>query len=71
MTLRELREKRSMTQMEIAVAVEVSLPTVGAWEKGTSRPRPIHVRKLATLFGVSIEEMQAVLDTTAQSASSS
>src|SRR5690349_12757928 len=60
--LRQLRERRLMTQGELAEAVGVSrYQTVARWESGTDRPRPAHLRKLCEVLGVTPDELRAAL----------
>lgn len=52
MTLRELRERKRLTQTELAQAVGVSQPMICSWENGTYAPR-LRVRdRLATALEV-------------------
>jgi transcriptional regulator with XRE-family HTH domain len=56
-TLRELREERGISPMRLALDLDVSLATVYNWETGRSEPRATHLRKLAELLGVCMEEI--------------
>jgi len=64
-TLRELRQRRMLTQKELAALVETSYQTVQAWESGQSRPRPGAQRRLCEALGVQPEELFTALDATA------
>src|SRR5690242_12390617 len=49
--LREARENRSMSQQELAEAIEVpDTRTIGRWERGISFPRHHYRRKLCEFF---------------------
>lgn len=53
MTIKELREKKEMTQQEFAERLGVSMSAVRTWEKGRSPSKS--TRKLIRLvFGVDI-----------------
>lgn len=56
-TIKELREKRRLSQFELAVAVGVTPGTVSHWERGLSRPRFAQVRKLADTLEVDADEI--------------
>lgn len=58
MTLADLRRSVSLTQEEVAQACGVSKTAVSAWERGTSAPRPPHVRALAEVLHTSIKAVQ-------------
>lgn len=52
MSLRGLREGASMTQEDLAFALNVSRRTIINWEQGRSEPPPSVVRRLTWLFRV-------------------
>jgi transcriptional regulator with XRE-family HTH domain len=56
-TLRQLRERRQLTQEQLAVAADVSTSTVYHIEAGKVQPRPSIVRRIARALGVSPEEI--------------
>ncbi len=56
-TIRELREARGWSQLDVAVRVRVSASAVHKWERGQVVPRPQHQQRLAALFGISVEEL--------------
>lgn len=62
LTLARLRERVSLTQMKLAVAVGVSITTISEWENGKSEPRLKHVRRLIEVFGCSFEELCEAFD---------
>lgn len=54
--IRELREGRGLSQVDLAKLLGVSRDTVGLWERGKARPWARHRRDLARRLGV--EEAQ-------------
>ena len=64
-TIRELREERGWTQLQLAVQLGVTPVTVYNWERGRSEPRVVQFRRLARLFGVSMDEIALVGEATA------
>ncbi|MEZ4522214.1 MAG: helix-turn-helix transcriptional regulator [Thermomicrobiales bacterium] len=56
-TIRELREQRGMSQMDLAVEIGVTLPTIGNWERNIYEPKASQFRKLARFFGVPMDEI--------------
>lgn len=55
--LNRLRRERSLTLAQVADALDVSKPTVWAWEKGKARPLPERIGAIAKVLGVSEEEL--------------
>ena len=55
--IRRLRERKGVTQEELAKAIGMSRPAVTQWETGWSQPRMGTVEKLAAFFGVSKSEI--------------
>ena len=55
--LNRLRRERSMTLAQVAEALDVSKPTVWAWEKGKARPLPERIDAIADALGVSVDEL--------------
>lgn len=56
-TIRELREKRNLTQKELAEKIHVSDKAVSKWETGKGLPDIGIVEELAKALGVSIGEL--------------
>lgn len=52
--LRRLREKKKLSQEELAEKIGVSQVTVGKWEQGSSIKHE-HIKKLAEVFEVPVE----------------
>ena len=57
MTLRELRERSGLTRAQVAKKLNVDLSCVTHWELGDWRPlRKCH-KKLAKMYGVTVDEL--------------
>jgi len=46
MTIKELREKTKKTQVELAIAFNVSVNTIRAWEMGVTEPSESNQKKI-------------------------
>lgn len=46
-----------MTQDELAGLLGIGRPTIGQFERGTRFPSTPHWRKMAAIFGISIDEL--------------
>lgn len=57
--IRELREKKGMTQAELAERLFVSDKTVSKWENGKGYPDITLLEPIANTFGVSVAELIA------------
>ena len=57
-TIRQLREARGWTQLELANLLGVTPATVYSWERGKNEPRASQFRRLGELFGVPMEEIE-------------
>lgn len=55
MTLKQLREKSSLSQEALARRLEVSRVTIANWEAGETEPSATNARKLARALGVSVD----------------
>ena len=55
--IKELREKRQLTQMELASKINVSDKTVSKWETGKGLPDITLIEPLASALNVSIIEL--------------
>lgn len=53
--LRTLREHATLSQADVAAALDVSIPTVSEWEKGKKKPARARIPALARLFEVSTD----------------
>jgi len=59
-TIRELRVARCWTQLQLAVELGTTPTTVYSWEKGRSTPSVAMLRKVAELFGVTMDSVVLV-----------
>ncbi len=59
-TIRELREARGWTRLELAMKLGVTPGTVYNWERGKNEPKATQFRALAEALGVSMEEIDLV-----------
>ena len=57
LTLAKLRERVNLTQLQLAVAVGVSITTISDWENGKKEPRLKHVKLLLLVLKCSFEEL--------------
>jgi transcriptional regulator with XRE-family HTH domain len=55
--IRQLREKRGMTQEALAADANTTLSTLSVIERGRANPTWATVRDIATALGVSISEL--------------
>lgn len=53
-TIRDLREKKGLSQEALAVRISEPGNTVSRWETGTYRPSAEQLDKVARFFGISI-----------------
>ena len=60
--LLSMRNKCGMTQRQVASYVGVTDKAVSKWESGTSKPTTNALRRLAELYGVSIDDMLDMRD---------
>ena len=66
--LERLRKARGMTLAEVAAQLDVSKPTVWAWEKGRSRPLDDRIDDLAQTLGVPSSDLLSGQDSAAMEA---
>lgn len=59
MSMKELRERRGLSQVQIADRLAVDKSTVSKWESGDSTPLRKYRRKLCELLGCTEEELIA------------
>jgi Predicted transcriptional regulators len=53
--LKELREKRGISQAVLAREMKISQGTIGNWESGTREPNFVMSKRIADYFGVTID----------------
>ena len=56
-TIRQLREERDWSQVELAARLGVARYTVQQWEIGARLPSARNWWRLADLFGISVQEL--------------
>ena len=59
-TIRQLREERGETQLQVAIALGVTPATVYNWERGKYEPTASMFRRIALTLGVPMEEIALV-----------
>lgn len=59
-TVAKARQKRGMTQEELANAVSVSRQTISALEKGNYTPSVLLALKIAAHFTLSVEDLFSI-----------
>ena len=57
MNLREIREKKGTTQLEIATQMNVSQQAVAKWETDNALPRADKLVQLAEILGCTVDEL--------------
>lgn len=57
LTLKERRTAANLRQSEVAEALEVDQTAVSRWESGENKPLPKYQRKLAALYGCTVDEL--------------
>lgn len=54
-TLKELREEKGLSQMELARATGISQSAIAKWEKGKTEPTASSLVTLSHFFGESVD----------------
>ena len=60
-TIKEMREERGWTQLELANRLGVTPSTIYNWERGRFEPRLGQARDLAKALGIRIDEIEFVV----------
>lgn len=60
--LRRLRERRLLTQADLAKALGARQASISAWETGGERPSIASMRKLCEVLGVTPDEVLSALE---------
>lgn len=60
--IRSKREERNMTQQELADRLYVTRQTVSRWESGSRCPDLIMSKKIADIFGLTLDELVSSSD---------
>lgn len=58
--LREIRNRRGMTQPQLAVVAGVCINTIASWEKGAANPQPEKLKRLCDALGCTEEELRGM-----------
>ena len=61
-TIRQARERRGWTQLQVAIQLGLTPVTIYNWERGRSEPRVSQFRLLARLLGVSMDDLALTAD---------
>lgn len=59
-TIKDLRQARGWTQLELAYKLGITPLTVSKWERGVSEPRVTQLRNMAELFEVQMDEIDLI-----------
>ncbi len=59
-TIRQLREEKGWTQLDLANQIGVTPGTIWSWEKGRFEPRASQLRALAEVFGVRMDDIDLI-----------
>ena len=57
MKLKEIREARNITQMELAVLINVPQSTIATWETGRAFPRAEKLPAIAKALSCTVDEL--------------
>lgn len=60
MNIKTLREKKGISQKELAAALNVGQSTVSTWETGEGTPTHKNLIKLAAVLGCTINDIVAI-----------
>lgn len=55
--LRKWRERKGLSQKEVAISLGVAPPQISKWESGTTDPTLENLIKLCELYGVTLDEI--------------
>lgn len=70
-TLPQARFDCAWTQKDLALEIGVTPRSLRRWEAGQQRPHVKYHRRLATVLGRTLEQLQRILDTTLTQAAQS
>jgi transcriptional regulator with XRE-family HTH domain len=56
-TIRQARERRGWTQLQVAIQLGLTPVTIYNWERGKTEPRVSQFRQLARLLGISMDDL--------------
>ena len=61
MTLKELRLTAGLRQDVVADALDICQPAVSKWEKGETSPSRKYRKKLADMYGCTVEDLNRAI----------
>jgi transcriptional regulator with XRE-family HTH domain len=61
-TIRQARDRRGWTQLQVAIQLGLTPVTIYNWERGKTEPRVSQFRQLARLLGVSMDDLALTSD---------
>jgi len=61
-TLKDLRERALLSQIELANLLGVTSRTIWTWEQGVAKPSTTNRRKLVVALGVSAQELLQAIE---------
>lgn len=64
MTLLQMRKRANLRQEDVAKRLNVDQSAVSRWEKGETKPLRKYHKKLARLYGVTVDELLSEDDET-------
>ncbi len=56
-TIRQLREERDWSQLDLAIRLGVNPSNITRWERGVAVPRRRNLSSLASVFGVNVQDI--------------
>lgn len=57
MNLAKARREKGLSQEQLAAKANISQSSVASYENGTRKPSPVTARRVASVLGLTIEEM--------------
>ncbi len=60
--IKQFREKNNYSQKDLANILQVSVRTIARWEQNNSKPNPDELKRLATLIGITEEDIISNVD---------
>jgi transcriptional regulator with XRE-family HTH domain len=55
--IKELRTQRKLSRKDLALLLNVSVPAIGAYERGFREPNINKLKKMAIIFGVTVDDI--------------
>lgn len=60
--IKECRINSNMSQKSVAISLGIAAPSVSNWESGKTQPTPENFKRLAALFGVTVDYLMGETD---------